>query len=660
MIKLDKRKCREFIIPGRKMSPESGIFHAQQIDYIVTTAVKVVARHRTLILYVYPRRESVQGDCEPRYTVFHTKDDFLTLSRRADGSTVWRRAAFDRLGSSYCNFSSRCAFYSFKDEKRVTDYFKLKKEGFCALISAQDTIQEKRRERRQREKEAYIASQMAGVRALPRGLGNWIKSVMPAYFFYDYQRKKEILGVCSCCGREILLSGIKQGSKTVCPQCGHELTAKPRSRRGGNMHDRDTFEVIQNTGDGGLVVRIIKAYYSYTTDIPKVMIYENARQFIRQNADGSLTIEHYYLNHKYDSSKWEKGIRPRFSYYQYSFEGDTCGYLYTKNLQAAFLGTPWQYCTIADFYNHFQEEPMEALPFLAAHIKHPRLEHLSKVGFYNLVSDLSYRNDSGNLDETQNRTHKILGIAAEDVKFLCDLDADLSGLKMFRRCNGIKNRQRLFRWQIKQSVDRDTIEILRYMTVHKFIRYAERQYEFLRLRQTPQGTQRYKCMQNMVSEYRDYLEICNKLGYDMKSSFILYPKDLQKSHDRVFKHLKRKKDAWTKREFVAVYKDMSEQLCFEKDGLKIVSPAVPDDIIAEGNSLHHCVGGYIDRVAKRECIIVFLRQCFDETIPYYTIEVRGQKVVQVRGMGNCAMTPEIQNFITAWEKNVLCRLDQAA
>ena len=180
------------------------------------------------------------------------------------------------------------------------------------------------------------------------------------------------------------------------------------------------------------------------------------------------------------------------------------------------------------------------------------------------------------------------------------------------------------------------------------------------MRKTSYGTLRYKDMQTLVSEYRDYLDMCKKMGYDMKNSFVLYPKDIQKSHDKVVRRFKQKKDSKIKREFIAVYQQLSGQLDFERDGFKIVYPSTPDDVIAEGHALHHCVGSYSERVAEKECIILFLRKCFDETKPFYTVEVRGQKAVQVRGIGNCDMTPEVEAFITAWEQRVLSTRHLAA
>lgn len=420
------------------------------------------------------------------------------------------------------------------------------------------------------------------------------------------------------------------------------------------MFDRNTFQVIENTGDGGLLLRIVKGYYSYTGDTPKTEIYENARHFIRLGQTGRVNAESYYYSYNGGLlTGWKNGLRPAYSQWQYSFEADMDGYLYPKNLPNALHNTPWEYCAIHSFSRHLHK-PISVIPFLIAYLKHPRLEHLVKTGFYAIVSDMAYDyHEVGCLDESRNRTHQILGIAAEDVSFLRNLDVDLSTLKTFQKYAGLKDRQKLLLWQIEHDISHDILPILSHMTAHKAMRYLGMQYGFLRLRRTQYGSLRYSSMQDLVSEYRDYLEICQKLKYDLKNSFVLRPKDLQKSHDKAAHRLKHKADVKTKREFIAAYKDISGQFCFERDGLKTICPSVPDDVISEGHALHHCVGSYIDRVAKNECIILFVRKCCEETKPYYTVEIRGKEVIQVRGVGNCAATPEVQGFIDVFKQQIL-------
>lgn len=653
-MKLNKRKCRVFADLGLKFLSGSGLLYAKQIDHIVRTAIKVIDHRKTLVIYVYSRELLAKGNCQPCYTVFQNRNDFITLSRKEDGSTTWRKAAFENLGSNY-RFSKSCAFYSAQDEKRVLRYFKADTDidGFQALSAAQETVLARRRRERQLAKEKAIVDRMAGLSALPRGLKSWIKSIMPAYFFYDYKRGKDTSGICSACGHEIILSGIKQGNKAICPHCKHELIAKPRSRRGACMFDRETFEVIQSMGDGRLIVRIIKAYYSYTADIPKAEIYENTRQFIYLDNDNKICTEHYYYSHNSGIlTNWKSGKRLEYIMGQYHFDGDTCGHLYTRNLPEALSGTPWQYCTIAYFYQHFHER-MQALPYLRAHLEHPRLEHLSKTGFYSIVSDLAYGTLTGCLNESQNRTHKILGVAAEDVPFLRDIDADLAVLEVFQGYAGIKDRQRLLLWQLEHDVKHNILPILKYITVHKLIRYAERQFPYLCQRKNKYGSIRYQKMQDIVTEYKDYLEMCDGLDYDMKNSFVLYPQDLQQSHDRVQKCFKIKENEQLLQDFKTAVQDARKHMAFEVGGMKIVVPTTPGELATEGNALHHCVGRYASNVAKKECMILFLRQCTDETKPFYTIEVRGQKIIQVRGIGNSLPTEEVQRFIDKFKQQVL-------
>ena len=228
-----------------------------------------------------------------------------------------------------------------------------------------------------------------------------------------------------------------------------------------------------------------------------------------------------------------------------------------------------------------------------------------------------------------------------------------SALRIFREYTGTRDRQKLFLWRREHGVDRDAIQCLEHMTPHRFTRYLEQQYPALCTRKNQYGGQHYRDMQAVVSEYRDYLDMCVKLGYDMSNSFILYPKDLQQAHDEVQVRYKTKVDAQLRRDFKAAMWAISGHLDFEQDGMKLLLPATPDDIIAEGHALHHCVGGYVDRVAKKECIILFLRQCEDVDKPFFTVEVRGGKVVQVRGMRNCDATPEVKTFMAQWERRVL-------
>lgn len=638
---MDKKACRVSAAAYPPLDARNGLLHASQVDYLVRTAVKLIDRHRTLVLYIYDRKQAAAGSCAPVWTVFQAKGDYITLARNPDGMTKWRTASFERLDSDYY-FVNKCAFYTVADRDRVTRFFRDgQREGLDALTHAQWEILEKHGLERQRQREEAVKRRMGHLPALPRGLGGWLRrEIVPAYFVYAHAKKGKAAGVCTACGREITLTGVKHNARLVCPHCGREVTAKPGGRI-GQLQDRETAQVVQRTQTGELLVRIIKVISTLEQGEPQIRIWENARQFFRLDTEGKAVCDAYYET---ADGHWKSGERPVFYRYNYNFYADTCGHVYTANLPGVLAGAPWQYCPVQLYYEHFRE-PMELASFLCAHLRHPKLEHLCKVGFYNLASDLVYRGRCEvALDEAQNRTHRLLGVGAEDVPFLRELDADLPTLGIYQEyCRrNLKDRQRLLRWQLEHGVRRDIAPALDYMTVHKLIRYLEEQCAGCR-----------NDMQYTVTEYRDYLDMCGKLGCDMGNSFVLYPAELHKAHDKAARRVKQKADARLRRDFQRAYQRISQHLDYERDGMKFLLPATPEELAAEGSALHHCVGGYADRVAKKECLILFLRRCEDESKPFYTVEVRGGEVTQVRGMQNCPATPEVEQFMARWERQVL-------
>lgn len=655
---LDKKVLRQFAAddPAPVVPPGHGLLHAPQVDYIVRTAVRNINHRRTLVLYIYDRAKAADGDTTPAWTMFQAGEDYITLARREDGSTHWREAAFERLGSSYY-FTGKCAFYSAQDEQRVCSFFHDHDHGGIAtLVHAQKAILDKRTQDRQRRLEKRTIDRMRPLRALPRGLESWVRRfVMPAYFRCEHtSARKPVTGVCTSCGKESTLPHAAYNNKLRCPHCRRELTVKSIGKM-GRRFDRDTVQAIERISDDEIAVRIVKVHYDYDRDhlMPRTDFHENARIFVRYCPDGRVTEEPYYFSYsKGTLTHWMPGDRPIFFKYTYNFEADICGHVYCRNLPEALSGTPWQYCPVTAFYDHFHE-PMQLTPFLAAHIRHPRFEHLVKTGFFDLASDLAYREPgTRDLDETQSRTHRILRVAPEDVAFLRDLQVGLSTLRAFQRhCHeNLKNRQELFLWTKRNQIVHDVDHILEHMTVHKFMRYMDGQYAALR---ADGGKGRYNSMQYAVSEYRDYLDMCAKLDYDLGNSFVLYPKNLQQAHDKAARHVKARADAKMRRDFQAAMRAIAGHLDFEAAGIKVVLPAGPDDIIAEGQALHHCVGNYVDRVAKHECIILFLRQCENESTPFYTMEIRDRRTVQVRGFHNCDPTPEVQEFVDRFEQQVL-------
>lgn len=93
-----------------------------------------------------------------------------------------------------------------------------------------------------------------------------------------------------------------------------------------------------------------------------------------------------------------------------------------------------------------------------------------------------------------------------------------------------------------------------------------------------------------------------------------------------------------------------------KDKYSIILPTDAKDIILEGKHMRHCVASYVSKVAREDCVILFLRPSAALKTSYVTIEynVYSNSVVQIKGAHNTRIDHEVLQYIKTWakEKNV--------
>jgi hypothetical protein len=88
-------------------------------------------------------------------------------------------------------------------------------------------------------------------------------------------------------------------------------------------------------------------------------------------------------------------------------------------------------------------------------------------------------------------------------------------------------------------------------------------------------------------------------------------------------------------------------------------PEKLSEIVNEGSSLRHCVGGYTRNHAEGHTTIMFLRRNDDPTTSFYTIEIgNNDNIVQIHGFGNkwLGNNPEAIPTVMRWikENNLHC------
>lgn len=151
--------------------------------------------------------------------------------------------------------------------------------------------------------------------------------------------------------------------------------------------------------------------------------------------------------------------------------------------------------------------------------------------------------------------------------------------------------------------------------------------------------------------YRDYINMLKELDLPLNKSNVL-PKNLTEAHDKAVEALNAIKREVVRSEFEERAQEM-QQLETTIGPYAFVLPKNADDLIQEGNALHHCVGGmhYINQYADKKTTIVFVRPKESSDEPKYTAEVKDGKIIQIQGMFNQApISDELRTAVKLWLK----------
>ena len=233
-----------------------------------------------------------------------------------------------------------------------------------------------------------------------------------------------------------------------------------------------------------------------------------------------------------------------------------------------------------------------------------------------------------------------------------DLNERLEGLRIWKTCKG---RERLedcvwLACELPVGVSRVCSRIKEWgVSLERVRNYLEKQ------------KKKQQCAAHVEQRWTDYLDAAANLGLDLSSDVIRFPKDLNAAHDertKAWAQIQKLKD---EEKFKARTQVLEEKYAFRMDGLLVVVPKRPQEIIDEGKKLKHCVGGYADRHFAGATTILFLRREKAPKKPLVTIEMDGNQIRQAHGYDDdrtsCTDNPSrtpikelYKDFFAAWTK----------
>lgn len=147
-----------------------------------------------------------------------------------------------------------------------------------------------------------------------------------------------------------------------------------------------------------------------------------------------------------------------------------------------------------------------------------------------------------------------------------------------------------------------------------------------------------------VGMLNDYLNMSKELGNHRAPK---YPRFLKLRHDIVARNYRVKPEATP----TGAFQDKIDYTLDWMDKTHaVVAPLTPEEMVEEGNKLHHCVAQYIKKVINGVCQIMFLRDLQDGNEPLITLEIQNGAIVQVRGNENRDPSPEEIEVLTKFAK----------
>ena len=160
-----------------------------------------------------------------------------------------------------------------------------------------------------------------------------------------------------------------------------------------------------------------------------------------------------------------------------------------------------------------------------------------------------------------------------------------------------------------------------------------------------------------------------RLGYNVNDEIVYRTAKLRKRHDDLVERCRHEDQKLRIRELQAKFPHV-DKICgsqlqkygYSGEKYTIIAPKGIEDILSEGNALHHCIASsdrYMERMERHESYILFLRKTEAPERPYYTMEVEPNGTVrQIRTEYDRQNKDidEAREFLRTWQKALAERL----
>lgn len=711
---MDKRRLSA--IPRKEASPDMLELASRlgKMEHIVTA--ELVEDGGILLMGFYRARDLREGRTGAEFRTFLSRDDYITQDLRTEKirwkTASFDNMECFSLHDHHWDDKKKGWVYedtvlirSDWEKKLISDFFEEcgEKSYFAdpwnRVYAFQESVRGKRLDERHKKETDAIDKAMAPIRDVPGEFIDWVWETGMGYSRYlIYWASGKSTAGCECtyCKASGTVDRssvrLRNNERVKCPFCGSDVTAKAIGRMAAQKYDERWFAYIDPTEDG-----FVFRYFEATRVLRKVEYSDGS--WTRDSISELCRAIYTFPNGKPKYTSYEWGVykqrgNPRWCPDHGKYSCMEC-VLYPGNLPQAWGHTPMKYSGLEYLSTNAPGMLCRYEDAIEVYIKHPKLEWVCKMGLNNLAANLIKHKYQGyghvgrvNLDA--DTIYRILGINKVDTRILQEIDGNTYHLRLLQVAESIGMQFKpgqLAEFYDTFECNTDLLKQAgRKVPLHKIMRYIDKESNGYPL-ESGEGQGCWMAAyghepshedpaverkRNMASDWLEYLGWCKELKYDTENMFVYMPNNFKAVHDRAaeeYKALqdrkaaaeKRRKEAAAKKAMEEARKALGEILrqnegmdafSIKGKGLVLVVPKDWDEIRKEGEALHHCVGTYVDKVAKGETMILFVRRMDEPDTPYFTLEYKGGRVAQCRGIHNCGMPKDVEAFVAAFERRM--------
>lgn len=457
-------------------------------------------------------------------------------------------------------------------------------------------------------------------------------------------------GFCTHCQTQSRLDCAPgHNSKYVCPACGSLCTAKKQGLGAKHLYDDNHFNVVQAAG-GRLYIRQLYVALDYRADKlhPRFKYIDEGYRWVL-SAEGC-----YKLIQQAESYHPTNG----WQYYWTQQKSFTIDHRYAPSAEITLelLDKTYLKNNHAFDYLHLTRGGLnDLLRYAEAYAKRPNLE--SFVNIKTVIFAQEYVNGNRAImhrivNWKKARPHEMLRIQKEELPLFLQLFRSSPHVALcYQRARLVGQQLTVGQMRTLNALspgdfaERPIREGIKKNRISKMLNYLERQ---LKAEKVKKSSSHYT-MESIIMAWRDYLNECDQLEYDLANDSIYYPCDLIKQHNRTMKLVTIHQDEISRKR-AAVRLEKLSWMTYVQDELIIRPAASIDELITEGKELSHCVASYASDYISGKKAIFFIRKVNCPDTSYFTLEIKEKalKVNQNRGYKNCAPPKEVDDFVAAW------------